>query len=31
MVKMLDTNQAQVCKEVIGYSNDCDQLLAIIH
>lgn len=31
MQKMLDTNQAQVAKEVIGHSNDCDKLLKVIH
>ena len=31
MVKMLDTDQSGVAKDVIGYGNACDKLLKIIH
>lgn len=31
MTKMLDTNQAQVAKEVIGYDDECDKLLKTLH
>jgi hypothetical protein len=31
MVKMLDTNQALVAKEVMGYDDGCDKLLKALH
>ena len=31
MTKMLDTNQAQVAKQVLGYDDSCNKLADILH